>query len=485
MPSPFQPSRGLALDRGAAVPVHRQIYQWVRDAVGSGTLRAGERLPSARGLAAQLGVARGTVDAAYALLIGEGYVVTRGPAGSIISPHLAAAALPGRAPRPKPPRSAGAEPSSDLPLFRLGVPALDAFPRKLWCRLAAHEARLLTQAAMRYPDPAGHRPLREAIAAYLAISRGIVCAPEQVIVTAGYQGALTLIARLLLRPGDRVWLEDPGYYVSRQALTLAGADIVAVGVDAEGLCVAEGETLAPDARLAVTTPSHQSPLGMALSLPRRLALLAWASAAGAWIVEDDYDSEYRYSGPPSPALKSLDAHDRVLYAGSFSKVLMPGLRLGYLVVPEAQVAAFTNASRLVDGGQPVLPQAVVARFMAEGHFARHFRRMRALYAERRAALAAALVAEFGEQLSIELQAGGMHLIARLPVGADDVALSTSAGAAGMAAEPLSSSAVSHSCGPGLVLGFTNVPVEAAAGAARRLLQAVPAWPRVDPFRTEA
>ena len=485
MPSPVQPPYGLALDRSAAVPVHRQIYQWVRDAVGSGTLRPGERLPSARGLAARLGVARGTVDAAYALLIGEGYVITRGPAGSIISPYLASAAIPARAPRPQPPWPAGAAPSSGLPPFRLGVPALDAFPRKLWCRLAAHESRLLTQTAMSYPDPAGHRPLREAIAAYLAISRGIVCAPEQVIVTAGYQGALTLIARLLLRPGDRVWLEDPGYFISRQALMLAGADIVAVGVDAEGLHVAEGEALAPDARLAVVTPSHQSPLGMTLSLPRRLALLAWASAAGAWIVEDDYDSEYRYSGPPSPALKSLDARDRVLYAGSFSKVLMPGLRLGYLVVPQVQVAAFADASRLSDGGQPVLPQSIVARFMTEGHFARHIRRMRVLYADRRAALAAALATEFGEQLCIELQAGGMHLIARMLGGADDVALSSSANAAGLAVEPLSPAAVGHSCGPGLVLGFTNVPVEAAAAAARRLRQAIPALPRVDPFRPEA
>ncbi|HTI81488.1 MAG TPA: PLP-dependent aminotransferase family protein [Acetobacteraceae bacterium] len=473
MPNRVPSSQGLSLDRSTAVPVHRQIYQWVRDAVGSGTLGAGERLPSARGLAAQLGVARGTVDAAYALLIGEGYVVTRGPAGSIISPNLASAVLPRRAPRPMLLHPAGAAPSSGVPLLRLGVPALDAFPRKLWCRLSAHEARRLTQAAMSYPDPAGHQPLREAIAAYLAVSRGIVCAPDQIIVTAGYQGALALIARLRLRPGDRVWLEDPGYFLSRQALALAGAGIVAVGVDADGLCVTEGEVLAPDARLAVVTPSHQSPLGMTLSLPRRLALLAWASAAGGWIVEDDYDSEYRYSGPPSPALKSLDAHDRVLYAGSFSKVLMPGLRLGYLVVPESQVAAFADASRLSDGGQPVLPQSVVARFMAEGHFARHLRRMRALYAERRAALAAALVAQFGEQLSIELQAGGMHLIARLPVGADDVALSSSANAAGLAVEPLSPAAVAHACGPGFVLGFTNVPVEAAAGAARRLREAIP------------
>lgn len=460
------------LDRSATIPVHRQIYQWVRGAIAVGTLRAGERLPSARGLASQLGIARGTVDAAYALLVGEGYVVTRGPAGSIVSPLLAMGSLPARAVPTRRPMPAGGRPLQDVPLFRLGLPALDAFPRKLWCRLAAREARSLRPAAMSYPDPAGHLPLREAIAAYLAISRGIVCAPGQIIITAGYQGALSLIQRVLLRPGDQVWLEDPGYYITRDTMHLAGATIVPVRVDAEGLCVADGVAQAAGARLAVVTPSHQSPLGMTLTLQRRLALLAWAATAGGWIVEDDYDSEYRYTGPPSPALKSLDAQDRVLYAGSFSKVLMPGLRLGYLVVPEPQVAACTEASRLTDGGQPVLPQAIVAGFMAEGHFGRHLRRMRLLYAERRAALASALAGEFGDRLRIELRAGGMHLLARLPSDANDAAMCARANAAGLAVAPLSAAAIDYACGPGLLLGFTNIASEMAPMAARRLREAI-------------
>ena len=325
---------------------------------------------------------------------------------------------------------------------------------------------------MTYPDPAGHAPLRDALAAYLAVARGIVCAPGQIIVTAGYQGALALIARVLMRPNDQVWVEDPGYVLSRQALLLAGATIVPLAVDAEGMRVADGIPLAPHARFAIVTPSHQSPLGMTLTLPRRIALLGWADAADAWIIEDDYDSEYRYTGPPSPALKSLDARDRVLYAGSFSKVLMPGLRLGYLVVPPPQVAAFVEASRLTDGGQPVLPQAVVTRFMADGHFARHIRRMRGLYAERRAALACALSEAFSDTLRIELQAGGMHLLARLPASADDVSLSQRANAAGMAIEPLSAAVMAHHRGPGLLLGFTNIPVEAAPLAAERLHHAI-------------
>ena len=399
------PPHAIALDRSAPGPVHRQIYLRIRHAIAAGTLQPGERLPSARALASQLGIARGTVDAGYALLVGEGYVVTRGPAGSIVSPQLASGIPPARLPQTIHPPSLGDVSLPDARPFRLGLPALDAFPRKIWCRLASREARTLNLARMAYPDPAGHAPLREAIAAYLAVSRGIICMPGQIIVTAGYQGALALIMRVLLRPGDRVWLEDPGYFMSRRALQLAGAHIVPVPVDEEGLRVADGMRQAPNARLAVVTPSHQSPLGMTLTLPRRIALLGWADAADAWIVEDDYDSEYRYTGPPSPALKSLDARDRVLYAGSFSKVLMPGLRLGYLVVPEPHVAALVEASRLTDVGQPVLPQAVVARFMTEGHFARHLRRMRGLYAERRAALAHALSEAFGDALRIELQAG--------------------------------------------------------------------------------
>ena len=463
----------LVLDRTAPLPVHRQIYQRVRDAIAAGTLRPGERLPSARALASQLGVARGTADAGYALLVGEGYVVTRGPAGSIVSPQLASGALPARPPQAARHGSAADDmPPHDARTFRLGLPALDAFPRKIWCRLVSREARALSQAAMTYPDPAGHAPLRDAIAAYLAVARGIVCAPGQIIMTAGYQGALALIARVLMRPDDQVWLEDPGYFLARRALRLAGATIVPVPVDAEGLCVADGVRLAPHARFAIVTPSHQSPLGMALTLPRRIALLGWADAADAWIIEDDYDSEYRYTGPPSPALKSLDARDRVLYAGSFSKVLMPGLRLGYLVVPWPQVAAFVAASRVTNGGQPVLPQAVVARFMADGHFARHLRRMRGLYASRRAALAAALTEVFGDALRIELQAGGMHILARLAPSADDVAISERANAAGMAIEPLSAAVIAHHRGPGLLLGFTNIPADAAPLAAGRLHQAI-------------
>jgi GntR family transcriptional regulator/MocR family aminotransferase len=364
------------------------------------------------------------------------------------------------------------QPASAPPPLRMGLPALDAFPRKLWSGLAVRAARTLTPADLSYPEPAGHYPLREAIAAYLGISRGIACTPDQVLITGGFQGALALVLRALLRPGDPVWFEDPGYPLARQALEAAGTKLVPVRVDREGMRVAAGIIAAPRARLAVVTATHQCPLGVTLALPRRLALLAWAADAGAWVLEDDYDSEFRYTGHKPPSLKSLDRGGRVLYAGSFSKVLFPGLRLGYIVVPDELAGSFQRASRLTQYGQPVLEQRVVAAFMSEGHFARHLRRMRALYAARRRALADALTAALGERVVLELTAGGMHLLARFPGAADDGTLARQAAAAGLAPTALSGLAMGHDCGQGLLLGFTNVPEADAAGVAARLAAVV-------------
>jgi GntR family transcriptional regulator / MocR family aminotransferase len=363
----------------------------------------------------------------------------------------------------------------------MGLPALDVFPRKLWSRLAVREARKVGISRMGFADAAGHLPLREAIAAYLAISRGIVCAPDQIFITGGYQGALDLVARVLLRPGDAAWVEDPGYVLAREALAAAGARLVPLRVDGDGMRVADGIARAPDARFAAVTPSHQSPLGVALSLPRRLALLAWAKAAGAWVIEDDYDSEFRYTSRPLPALKSLDLDERVLYAGSFSKVLFPALRLGYLVVPEAQAPAFSEICRLSQWGRGIHDQAVVAAFMAEGHFPRHLKRMRGLYAARRAALAEALAGVFGDRLAIELQAGGMHLLARVDATAGDEALVRQASAAGLAPAALSATHVGKHRGQGLLLSFTNIAEADAPGVARALERAI--GPALRPVNT--
>jgi GntR family transcriptional regulator/MocR family aminotransferase len=346
------------------------------------------------------------------------------------------------------------------------------FPRKIWSHLVARQARELTAAEMAYPDPAGFPPLRETVAAYLATSRGINCTWRQVLITDGYQGALDLIAQVLLNRNDKVWLEDPCYPLARAALEAAGAKLVPIGVDTEGMRVADGVTQARRARLAVVTPSHQSPLGVALSLPRRLALLSWASEASALVVEDDYDSEFRYVGRPLPALKSIDRNERVLYAGSFSKVLFPSLRLGYLVLPEDFVAVFACANLHRSFGVSTLVQRTVASFMIQGHFARHVKRMRDLYATRRRVLGAALSAVFGERIVVDLKPGGMHLIVRCSSRVDDVQLAKFAQDAGLAVEPLSRRAVAHPCGRALLLGFTNVNESEAMDLCRKLEQAI-------------
>jgi GntR family transcriptional regulator/MocR family aminotransferase len=454
--------------RGAG---YRQIYDHIRGAIAAGQLRPGDRLPSTRALATQFGTARGTAEAAYAILAGEGYIVGRGRAGTIVAPDLDSSALAGAA-VPRPAGRAQPHPIRHTLPFQMGLPALDVFPRKLWSRLAARRTRTISLGDMAYPDPAGYAPLREAIAAYLATSRGITCTPDQIIVTAGYQGALHLIADALLRPGDRVWFEDPGYFRAREVLEDMGADLVPIRVDAEGLRVSDGIELATDARFAVVTPSHQATLGVALSLRRRSALLSWAASAGAWIIEDDYDSEFRYVSRPLPALKSLDRGERVLYAGSFSKTLYPGLRLGYVVVPHRVADLFARANRRRWSGCATFGQAVVADFMEGGHFARHLKRMRGLYASRRQALAEALMAVFGKRIALNLQPGGMHLIAWLPDGTSDAELARLALADGLAVEGLSDRVIAHACGQALLLGFANIAERDAPPICRRLERAI-------------
>lgn len=460
----------VALDRRLAMPLYRQIHARIRAAILSGRLAEGARLPSWNALAAGLGVARGTVRMAYEWLSVEGLIEGQGAAGTRVGHGLAgrnSAKSPPPAPQDSPAMPDPPFGAAPLP-FQMGIPALDAFPRTLWARLSARQARRLAPGALTYQHPAGDVRLRQAIAAYLVVARGVACDPEAVLVTAGYTGALGLLTRALLVPGDVAWLEDPGYPRVREALALAGARIVPVPVDAEGITVAAGIAAAPAARLAVVTPSHQAPLGMALSLPRRLALLAWAARQEAWIVEDDYLSEFRFDGPPLPALASLDETGRTIYVGSFSKTLAPALRLGYIAAPAALAGRLrTLASFLAPGPAPSV-QATLADLLAEGHFARHIRRMRRLYAERRSALATALDQACGDRLRLALTARGMHLIGLLPPGTDDVALAGRAAAAGLVPAALSPWYLAAPATPGLLLGFTNIPVGAAEETASRL-----------------
>jgi GntR family transcriptional regulator/MocR family aminotransferase len=472
-----RPSGGLGpvvtLDRRLGRPLNRQLYDGYREAILDGRLRPGQRLPSTRAVAEDLGVSRITAVMAFDQLVAEGYVESRVGAGSFVSTQLPdpppiAPARP--APRPGPRRA----PPSRLPdpgdepwlalqgPFRVGRPALDAFPADLWGRLAARHARRLSPRQMMYGDPMGLPVLREALAEYLGTARSVSCDADQIMITSGSQQALALAAQALLAPGDAAWLEEPGYGGARDALHLAGARLVPIAVDEGGLDVAQGLARDADAKLAYVTPSHQYPLGMVMSAARRLQLLEWARRRGAWILEDDYDSEYRYDAQPLASLYGLDGDARVVYAGTFSKCLFPALRVGYLVMPRDLVARFRRFRTTIDDFPAPLHQAVLADFLREGHFARHLRRMRGIYAERRRALEAELDAPvLGDH-------AGMHLVVPLPPDADDREVALRAARRGISVIPLSSCYAGRRARPGLVLGYGSTHIKDIPDAVRRL-----------------
>jgi GntR family transcriptional regulator/MocR family aminotransferase len=457
----------VALDPDAAAPLYRQLYDGLRDAVLSSRLAPGARLPSSRVLAADLGVARNTVLQAFDQLRSEGYLVGRRGGGSRVPatmPDALLAVAPSRRGRPGVRRPAlptmprlskrGSllihsgtgfmrwSGSSPVP-FELGISAMDAFPIRLWARVAGRCWRR-QEVDLGDADPAGERPLREAIASYLATARDARCTADQVLVMNGAQQALHLVAQVLLDPGEAAWIEDPGYVGARMAFEAAGARLVPVPVDDEGLDVGAGEQAAPEARLAYVTPSHQFPLGVLMSAPRRLQLLGWARRASAWIVEDDYDSEFRYAGRPLPCLQGLDAEashagesPRVLYVGTFSKTLVPGLRLGYLVVPEELVDAFRAVRSATDRHTPTPEQGVLADFIGEGHYARHIRQVRNLCGERQAALLAAAESRLAGLLTLAPDPAGLHLVGRLRAGLDERRAAELAAAEGVRVSPLS------------------------------------------------
>jgi GntR family transcriptional regulator/MocR family aminotransferase len=337
------------------------------------------------------------------------------------------------------------------------MPALDEFPKAVWTRLLSRSVRRHGASLLAYGDAAGHRPLREAIAVYLASARGVRCTWEQVVVLSGAQQGIELAARILIDPGDQVWHEEPGYLGARGAFRTAGATLVPVRVDDEGLDVAAGIATAPSARLAYVTPSHQYPLGVTMSLARRLSLLAWAERTGAWSIEDDYDSEFRYSGRPIAAVQGLDESARVVYVGTFNKVMFPSLRLAYLVAPPGVVDAIVAARALSDGHPPLHVQAALTDFVAEGHFGAHVRRMRTLYGERRDVLMEALEAQLGGSVTLGPTDAGMHAVAHLDGRYDDLALVARAAEAGFGVGALSRQYLRRLPPAGLLLGFTGSP----------------------------
>ena len=463
----------VSVDRSSPAPLHRQIYDRMRRAILEGMLRAGQRVPSTRTLAAELGVSRLPVLTAYEQLLHEGYLTGRTGSGTFVSAGLPEETLqpgPARAPRGVRPAARAPHPRDEggLRPFRVSLPALDAFPHALWARLVARHAHRLAPTHMAYGDPAGLGALRSAIAEHLRTARAVRCEAEQVLVVSGSQAALRLCASVLLARGDLVAVEEPGYPGARAALAMGGAEVAPVPVDAEGMDLGALHALGPRVRAAYVTPSHHYPLGASTSAARRLALLEWAARRGAYVLEDDYDSEYRYVSRPLGAMQGMDAKGRVVYVGTFSKVLFPALRVGYLVVPPALWDAFVAAREALDIFSPTLYQLALADFLREGHFARHLRRMRAVYARRREALLDGLSRHCGELLALHNADAGLHAATLLPSGVSDVAVVRRMEARGLTATPLSSCYLGPALRQGLLLGFGGSDERALDAATRTL-----------------
>ncbi len=473
---------GIALLPGAALGA--QLHEQLKARILQGQLPAALRLPTTRALADALGISRNTVVRVYERLLSEGYLRTRTGDGTYVAAlrSAAPAALSTERTEPPPPdtpmwaRLQAVEPSSALTgpprAFRHGVPALELFPSETWSRLLARFWRRADQHNLGYGDAQGLPRLRALIAAYLSHSRGLVCTAEQVIITGGAQQAIALASLALLKPGDRVAVESPGYRAAAAALALNGAELLPIPVDAEGLQVGALEATGP-CRLVHVTPSHQFPSCVAMSLPRRLALLNWAQRHDAFILEDDYDGEYRHAGVPLAPLASLDSHQRTLYVGSFSKILVPGLRLGYLVAPAAWAPTLARLRKLLDRHSPIAEQTVLADFIEQGHFLRHLRRARRAATQRRDALLDAWQASFGSTLPLAPIDAGLHALLPLDEPGQEQRLVQAGRAAGL--ELIGMREVGglppHSSRAGIVLGFAAVAPEVLHKAVRTLHKA--------------
>jgi GntR family transcriptional regulator / MocR family aminotransferase len=475
------------VDRASRTPLFQQIYLQIRTAIVSRTLAPGLRLPSTRGLASRLRVARTSVILAYEQLLAEGYIAGRARSGTFISPDLPAPiesrprhrinrpsakvvslAVRGKALERLP---AAAAEVGDTP-FNMGRTRVDARTVTIWRRLTQQVMRSLGPVHLGYSDPRGLPDLRNTIADYLRAARAVQCEPEQIIVTGGTQPAVDLAIRVLLERDDQVWVEDPCYPVTYDALATAAMRICPIPVDAHGLNVGLGVRTAPRARAVFVTSSHQFPLGVALTMPRRLELLAWAREAGAWIVEDDYASEFRYSGRPLASLQGLDDAERTIYIGTLNKALFPGLRIGYAVVPHPLVRAFVNARCLIDRQPSSLDQTVVTEFMRQGHFAAHLRRTRLQYLDQRDALVAELRRRVGDRVAVDAPDQGMHLIAYLRHKRSDLEIERAARRSGVIARAIAPMYRKASPRSGLMLGFSGFSCDTIVPAAARLAKII-------------
>ena len=466
--------------RDPDVPAYRWLYGAIRDAILQGRLAPGTRLPATRDLANQYGLARGTILSAFDQLRAEGYLRARVGAGTFVSDVLPDELLHARQAPQRSRRSntapmrrrlskfaqraerLGRFPDGPVRAFRLNQPALDLFPATLWAQLAGRRMRRASVSLLLDCDAMGWRPLREAVAGYLTTARGVLCEPGQVAIVSGAQEALDLMARVFVDPGDAVCMEDPGYQGAARVFEAHSARVVPLPVDAEGMSVPPSDG---DIRVAYVTPAHQFPLGVTMSLCRRLALLDWARCGGALIFEDDYDSEYRFAGRPMPALQGLDRHGVVVFAGSFSKVLYPSLRIGYLVVPSDLVDAFAAAKSVTSRHAPVIEQAVLCDFITEGHFGRHVRRMREVYAERLGVLQESAQRELAGLLELTGVEAGLQTTGWLGQGISGDAAVAAAAERRVEVASLARNARRPLGREGLQLGFAAVgPAEIRRGA---------------------
>ena len=459
------------------------LYGELRGAILDGRLATGTRLPASRDFAGQYGVSRGTVVSVFERLQAEGYIASRVGFGTLVN----------RVPVVRPARQMSATPPAyirravsahelprpwvDLPLrkgihpFRIGGPATDAFPSKVWGQISARYARNFSSWLRTGADGAGYRPLRDAVADYLRATRGVRCNSEQIVIVSGAQQALDLLARLLLKEHDPVWMEDPGYFGASIAFGNVGAEIIPVPVDEEGLSVSAGEKICPHARGVYLTPAHQFPLGVTMSLERRMAVLQWAKRTGSFVIEDDYDSEFRFEGKPVPSLQSLDNHSNVILVGTFSKTLFESLRLGYVVLPPSLVDCFLAFRYRTDFRNSNFDQAVLCEFIVEGHLARHMRRMRELYGSRLAALIDGGKQYLSGLLEISNVRAGLYTIGFLTNGMTSRQAEKSAAIEGVEVLGVDRYTFQRTDPKGVVLGFAAYPEPAIKKALIQLARA--------------
>ena len=465
----------VRLDRAAPEPLHHQLYRQIRDELISGKFRSDSaRLPSSRALAAGHGVSRLTVNLAFSELHAEGYLVTKKRSGTFVADPLPESFLSAgnelsvpdaaqethvsqrvnKIPDSRTGRQFDLGPTGAGPgvLLQSGIPAVDEFPIAIWERLRAQLLAKKGANLLRYGSNRGDVDLREAVAAYLCDFRGAHCHPDQIVIVAGMQQAMLISALAVLDRGDAAWIEDPGFHQARRVFALAEATIVPRPVDREGMVI-EGGRRRPAPKLLYLTPSHQFPLGVTMSLKRRKALLQFAQTCGAYILEDDYNAEFRFSGPPLPCLQGLDRGGRVIYAGTMSKILYPSLRLGYLLVPKPLTDAVTKLRTVVDQHSPTIDQATLARFIAEGFYLSHVRRMRKLYAERREVFIEEFNKSLGDRFTLEIADAGLHALAWFRAEKDVAVIQRAAPTLGVKSSFLSFFCIEAKLPPALVLGF--------------------------------